>query len=751
MYIKLKSGLIFLLLAIFNITSMASPSHEGMVKAAKLLIQRVTPAIADHFEIQMIPKAGDKDVYELESKGDKIILRGNNGISIASAFSRYLEDYCKVQYSMWGDQMALPEILPKVPEKIRVVNPRQIRHFLNYCTFNYTATWWHWDRWQKMIDIMAMHGVNTPLSIVGVEAVWYMSLLDVGFTDLEARTYIASPVYLNWQWMSNLEGAGGPIPKSYIDSHLKLGRQIMERQKSLGMHPIVHGFSGCVPRLFKKKFPGANIEIKKGWASNSFKGVAQLDPMDPLFERFGTIYLKNQIKMLGTAHYYMSDPFHEGKPPVDGNEYLTKVGKRISKLFTDVDPKATWVMQTWSMREPIIKAVNKNKLLIMNLSGSKWEKIPEGYVFTQGQLNNFGGRTHMHGDLESLAKGFYFQTHAKSKYCIGVGNWAEGINDNPVNYHLALDMYWAEKPADIHKWLKEYSVRRYGSDKPEFAQAWELLLAGPYSKGGHGFSSMVAARPGLNPPKSGPNGTLKGSFYYDTKDLVEAWELLLSGADECNSSAGYRFDVADLGRQAMSNLATVYQRRIARAFYDKDRKALAKAGLDMTDLISDIDKLISSCPEMLMGKWQSDAKSWGATKAEKYYYASAGATLPTIWGSDKNDPRLYDYGWREWGGLVKTFYKKRWEIFVSELDKKLAGEKEYTDPPCKLWGRYGFRVDDIQKKMGDFEANYAKNPPEMSAVEKGNTYKIAKQLLSKYKSDFKAMPDGYPKPIVTNK
>ena len=43
----------------------------------------------------------------------------------------------------------------------------------NYCTFNYSASWWNWERWEQEIDFMALNGINMPLSIVGLEGVWY--------------------------------------------------------------------------------------------------------------------------------------------------------------------------------------------------------------------------------------------------------------------------------------------------------------------------------------------------------------------------------------------------------------------------------------------------------------------------------------------------------------------------------------------------------------------------------------------------
>ncbi len=741
---KIISALI-VLAAISLSTAQAQQDSAGQQQAAHELIKRVTPSLVDRFELEIIPAADGLDVYELDSKDGKIVLRGNNGISIASAYNRYLGDYCNVLYSLWGDQMALPATLPIPTEKVRVVNPRKIRHFFNYCTFNYTATWWNWDRWQKMIDILAMHGVNMPLAIVGVEGVWYHSLLEVGFTDQEAREFIAAPTYLNWQWMSNLEGTGGPIPKSYIDSHIVLGKQIMDRQMSLGMTPIVHGFSGHVPRLFKEKFPDARVDLKHGWARGSFDPAAQLDPMDPLFNKFGAIYLNNQIKLLGTAGYYMSDPFHEGSPPVQGDEYLAKVGKSISALFTSVDPNATWVMQTWSLREPIAKAVAKDKLLIMNLHGNRWEKLADwGYPFTQGQLNNFGGRTFMHGDLEVVAQDLYSTVRKRSEYCVGVGNWTEGINDNPVNYHLALEMNWAEGAIDLKQWLNKYTQRRYGLKSAAAEKAWQYLLEGPYSMGGFGYSSMLAGRPGLRPISAGPNKSYARSYTYDSKLLARAWQQLLEVDPAAMQSAGFQFDLVDVSRQSLSNLVAYQQVELTKAFEAGDREKLNQVGQEMVELIGDIDKLVSSCPQMLMGVWQKDAMDWATNDEERAYYNTTAATLPTIWGTDNPDNSLYDYAWREWGGLISTFYQERWKLWIKELDAKLAAGERYADPPNNSYGRASFRGDDIHSKMADFEMAYCANPPKLSSEAIGDSREIAQSLFNKYSSQLMALPDHAP-------
>jgi hypothetical protein len=59
-------------------------------EAAAELIQRVLPVGAEAFVTETIPTADGKDVFEMEASRGKIVLRGNNGVSIAMALSWYL-------------------------------------------------------------------------------------------------------------------------------------------------------------------------------------------------------------------------------------------------------------------------------------------------------------------------------------------------------------------------------------------------------------------------------------------------------------------------------------------------------------------------------------------------------------------------------------------------------------------------------------------------------------------------------------
>jgi alpha-N-acetylglucosaminidase len=53
--------------------------------------------------------------------------------------------------------------------------------------------------------------------------------------------------------------------------------------------------------------------------------------------------------------------------------------------------------------------------------------------------------------------------------------------------------------------------------------------------------------------------------------------------------------------------------------------------------------------------------------------------LITYWG--ENDPKednLHDYAYKEWSGIMETFYKKRWELYFDYLKGNTAAPEWFT-------------------------------------------------------------------------
>lgn len=719
------------LVCLFNIS--CSRSVDPRLQAAYDLIERVTPGYGKQFRLELIEPEEGKDVYEIGESDGKVLLRGNNPVSLATAYHQYLKYTCRVHLSWNGTQMKLPEKLPLPKTITRNVIQGKYRVYMNYCTVSYSAPWWDWERWQREIDFMAMNSINMPLSVVGLEAVWYNTLLKHKFTDEEARKFLAAPAHAAWQWMQNLQGSGDPLPKSWIDSHRVLGKQIIDRELELGMQPIQQGFSGYVPRELKEKYPEAGIQFQPSWCG--FVGSAQLDPTDSLFQVIGRDFLEEQKNLYGAHGVYAADPFHESFPPVNTPEYLAAVGNSIHKLFTDFDSTAVWAMQAWDIREPIAKAVPKEDLLILDLDGKRCQKDSAfwGYPVIAGNLHNFGGRINLHGDLRLLASNQYAQAVKRSPNICGSGLFMESIGQNPVYYDLAFEMPLHTDSIDIEEWLSEYTCRRYGHFSKYADEAWKILLNAPYGIGTNGteFSSIIAARPALDVKKSGPNAGF--NIPYDPMDLYRAEGLLLKDASLLQQSDAYLFDIMDVQRQLMSNLGQTIHKEAVKAFRKKNKKEFLLHSQRFLTLLDDVDTLLRTRPEFNFDKWLSDARRWGQTPEEQDFFEKDATALVTVWGAD-GDPLIFDYAWKEWAGLIDNYYSKRWKMFYAMLLEHLDNGSSYSEEGLLLThGREAFRANQFYNHLADWELSYVSASGKVhNPLTSGNTLEIVQRLYEKY-------------------
>lgn len=702
-------------------------ADQGLIAAARSLIKRVVPKQADLFAVEGIPADDGKDVFEIESVGGKIVLRGNNPVSVASALNWYLKHYAKCHLSWCGDQLNLPKPLPPVLTKVRLVNPSRYSVYFNYCTLSYSAAWWDWKRWEREIDFMAMNGINMPLGVTGIEGAWYHTLLRMGFTDAEARKYLAGPAYQAWQWMQNIEGYGGPLPKSWIDTHIELGRRILDRERELGMTPIQQGFSGAVPRLLKEKFPDAAMKQQRDWFG--FVGTMQLDPADPLFTKMGRIFLEEQQRLFGTSHFYGSDPFHESSPPSTDPEYLKQVGETITALLVGHDPKATWCMQSWSIRKPIATAVPKDRLLVLDLGG-RWKTTEAfwGYPFVAGMIHNFGGNTRMFGGLAHLAVNPFREALEAEPNCCGMGLFAEGIEQNPVYYDLAFDLIWRNEGVALEPWLREYARRRYGAPSAAAEETWRLLNDTIYSSANN--SSVFAARPAIDIRNADPNYPI--TMAYDPAKVFKAWQLLLSDADTLKGSAGYRYDVVDVGRQVLGDLAQAVHWEVANAFLDGDPKAFAEASGQFLDLFADADALCGTEPVLSYRRWLRSAQAWATTPEERTLYNFNANMLITHWGGDFV-PFIFDYSWREWGGLIGDYYRGRWARFHAMLADRMAKGEGWSEAGLKLsYHRPVLDADPFYKSLYVWEMEWIRADRSFDSNTVGDPVVTALALQAKY-------------------
>ena len=722
----------------------AANAKSDMEKASRALLERVVKAGADRFVVEEIPAtSAGKDVFEIESRGRKIVLRGNSPVAVASGLNWYLKYFCRRQVSWNHFDVDLPDPLPAVTEKVRRETAYNDRSYMNYCTFSYTAAFWDWDRWQKEIDWMALHGITMPLAVTGQEAVWYNTLLRFGMTDEEIRQFLCGPAFFAWQWMTNIESWGGPLPRSWIDRSVELGRKIVERERELGMRPVLQGFTGYVPLKLKEKFPEADIAVKPFWLRYFPPGTAQLDPLDPLFAEIGKAFLEEQEKLFGTDHLYAADPFHEGNPPKTYDGYLKEVGEALFATAQAVDPDAVIVMQSWSFRPDIAFAIPADRLLVFDLNSSRSKSFDyfKGRAWHGGVIHNFGGTVAMGGNLEQLARRLCIEGKDSTwKNYVGFGLFPEATENNPVVYELASEMAWHPVCPDMSAWVADYARARYGSDDRNMLEAWQVLLRTVYGKK-RGVTlageSPICARPHLDVYGASPNSVLTPRNAYDFSELWKAPQLMLRADAGLRNHPNYRYDLTDAMRQCLSDLSILVQERVADAYRAGDRQKFETETARFLELILDMDELLATDESFTLGRWIAQARACGRTDEEKALYEKNARWLVTVWGPYDKDAMLFDYSNRQWAGLFRDYYYRRWQKYFDFLRSELAKpEQERYVETRKIHHRF-FRpaneANDFYRMISRWEYEWCEETKPYPAEAVGDTYTVASKLFGKWK------------------
>jgi alpha-N-acetylglucosaminidase len=704
-------------------------------QASKALIQRILPKHATHFIVETIAAENGKDIFEVESRAGKIVLRGNNGLSVASALYHYLTEYAHCQITWNGTNLNLPASLPTVKEKVHKATPYTYRYYLNYCTFNYSMSWWDWDRWQKEIDWMALHGINMPLAITGEEYTWYVVYKEMGFSDAELKDFFSGPAYFGWFWMGNLDAWGGPLPVSWMKSHKVLQEKILQRERELGMKPVLPAFTGHVPPAFKKKFPKAKLKATN-W-TNGFADTYILDSEDPLFAEIGNKFLQKQTQLFGTDHLYSADTFNENEPPSDDPAFLSALSARIYEGMKQADTAATWVMQGWLFYsdrkfwkapqiEALLKAVPGDKMLLLDLAAEiepVWKRTNAFYgkPWIWNMLHNFGGNVNLFGRMDGVAAGPAEALNDKSSGKMwGIGLTMEAIEQNPVMYELMMQHTWQTEPIALDTWLPKYVLNRYATNSNDLVNAWQILRQTVYNgkEIRDGAESIITGRPTFDSTTVWTRTKLN----YDRKDLLPAWDLFVQSAAKGINTDGFRYDLVDLTRQVLANYAGPLQKKWVTAYKEKDSAAFTKYSNTFLQLISDMDVLLATRKDFMLGPWLSTARSHGTTPAEKALYEQNARDLITLWG-DANSP-LHEYSNRQWSGLLNDFYKPRWQQFFALLQKSL---RTGTEPDLKQFN----------ETIRNWEWKWVKTQKAFPVQAMGDAVKVSVELYKKYKDEVK--------------
>lgn len=676
---------------------------------AKRFVTVVDASLAEH----------GKDVFVLTSQKGKPCIKGSNVLAVATGINWYLNHVAHINLA-WNqlttDLTTVELPLPLLEEKHE--SSVDYRYYLNYCTFSYSMSTWTWERWQQEIDWMALHGINMPLQIVGLDVLWYRLLTqDLGYTPDEANRFVAGPCFQAWWGMNNLQGWGGPNPQWWYERQAQLARKICERERELGMQPVLPGYAGMVP---------SDIEKKKGFKANSqgnwcagFERPYILDPNSAAFAEVSRLYYAQLKKLMGLSDYYSMDPFHEGAN-TKGID-VPSAYRHICQAMTDANPRGKWVIQYWQWSKAqyhVVSQVKKGRLIVLDLFSDGFSRFDtyKGHDAVYCMLANYGGRTGLFGRLTKVMKDFYVQKE-KNANVKGIGATPEAIEQTPVLYDALFELPWREKAPDAAAWLAGYTRQRYGVTSPLAQAAWERLrqsalncptaLQGPHE-------AVFCARPALQVNSvSSWGGT---DIFYDPQLVTSAAHDLFAANLK---GENYSYDLADVSRQALTDYGYYLLKGIAEADAAKNKAAYASRRDAFLALMLDLDALLNTNANFMLGHWTNMARriadeAKGTTEADRRWLELDNArTLITTWGDEKASEwgGLRDYSYREWSGMMRDFYYPRWKTFFD----------------CRDRGR------DLPESWFKHDWDWAHNASlQYSETPQGNTVEVAERLLGKY-------------------
>ena len=700
-----------------------------VVKAASPiqgLLERIDKGASRKFVIEQVKSP--TDFFELDQKGDKVVIRGNNYVSIATGVNWYLKYYAGIQLSWNGMTAQLPAVLPAVPQKERHETDLKYRYDFNYCTYSYTMAFWDWDRWEKEIDWMALHGINLPLAVVGADVVWYNVLTKLGYTKDEINEFIAGPAFQGWWLMNNLEGWGGPNPDSWYKQRETLQKQILKRMREYGIRPVLPGYSGMVPHNAKERL-GLNVSDPGLWCG--YRRPAFLQPTDPRFNEIADLYYKEMSRLYGKADFYSMDPFHEGGN-VAGVD-LNAAGQAIWGAMKKANPKAVWVAQAWQAnpRQKMIENLPAGDLIVLDLfaeSRPQWGDPESTWYRKEGfgkhdwlycMLLNYGGNVGLHGKMKHVIDEFYkAKTSSFGKTMKGVGMTMEGSENNPVMFELLCELPWRPARFDKDEWLKNYTVARYGKADKAVQDVWLLLSNTIYNcpakntqQGTH--ESVFCGRPDYDVYQVSSWSEMEP--YYKPEDIIRAAGIMLLAADRFKGNNNFEYDLIDIVRQAVAEKGRLVYPIMIDAYKAGEKELFAASSQRFLDLILLQDKLLAARPEFKVGTWIEKARNLGTTPEEKDLYEWNARVQVTTWGNRvaADEGGLRDYAHKEWNGLLRDFYYNRWKVWIDRQKAQLNGA------PVKAIDFYAI------------EEPWTKQTNPYSSQAEGDVIEVAKEVYAK--------------------
>lgn len=166
---------------------------------------------------------------------------------------------------------------------------------------------------------------------------------------------------------------------------------------------------------------------------------------------------------------------------------------------------------------------------------------------------------------------------------------------------------------------------------------------------------------------------MSSSFYplkqswYEYSSMEDVWELLLNSTA---TSDFFLMDLVDVTRQALQNKGEDLYTVIIQAYEHSELDAVEQMSERFLELLEDMDRILGTHPRFLLGPWLEAAKALAHGEEELDLFEQNARSQITTWGPTGE---IIDYATKQWSGMFKDFFAKRWRVFFEEMLKAMRG------------------------------------------------------------------------------
>lgn len=176
-------------------------------------------------------------------------------------------------------------------------------------------------------------------------------------------------------------------------------------------------------------------------------------------------------------------------------------------------------------------------------------------------------------------------------------------------------------------------------------------------------------------------------------------------------------DLVDVTRQALQNRGDQFYEAIVQAYKHRESKSVKFMGRNFVNLLQDMDLLLNTNTNFMLGPWLKAAKSSTNSTDERSILEKNARAQITTWGPNGE---IVNYATKQWAGLFEDLFIPRWKFFFHQLFNSIVNNETFHERSVK------------KKLLLKYEQPFLKDQKSYPLRPTGDSVGVSKALFEKW-------------------